>query len=157
MENAGIFICKGKFNRNKYKNSGNLLSDKDISLKELRENSGAIEGNNINILNIEDVNNDSGEIKVFSEESQINITASNLTNNAGKIQSQGKLALNINNDLVLAGSVIGNKELNINAKSLTSNTHIENTGNIILQLENDFVNNKKFVSGENIEITVRKI
>ncbi len=27
----------------------------------------------------------SGEIKVFNEESQIDITASNLTNNAGKI------------------------------------------------------------------------
>lgn len=157
LENAGILSAKGNLTGTNIKNSGNLLSDKDISLKELRENNGSIEGNNINILNIEDVNNDSGEIKVFSEESQINITASNLTNNAGKIQSQGKLALNINNDLVLAGSVIGNKELNINAKSLTSNTDIENTGNIILQLENDFVNNKKFVSGENIEITVENL
>lgn len=157
LENAGILSAKGNLTGTNIKNSGNLLSDKDISLKELRENSGAIEGNNINILNIEDVNNDSGEIKVFNEESQINITASNLTNNAGKIQSQGKLALNINNDLVLAGSVIGNKELNINAKSLTSNADIENNGNIILQLENDFVNNKKFVSGENIEITAENL
>lgn len=157
LENAGILSAKGNLTGTNIKNSGNLLSDKDISLKELRENSGAIEGNNINILNIEDVNNDSGEIKVFNEESQINITASNLTNNAGKIQSQGKLALNINNDLVLAGSVIGNKELNINAKSLISNADIENNGNIILQLENDFVNNKKFVSGENIEITAENL
>ena len=157
LENDGILSAKGNLTGTNIKNNGNLLSDKDISLKELRENSGVIEGNNINILNIENINNDSGAIKVFNEESQINITASNLTNNAGKIQSQGKLALNINNDLVLAGSVVGNKELNINAKSLTSNVDIENSGNIILQLENDFVNNKKFVSGENIEITAENL
>lgn len=157
LENDGILSAKGNLTGINIKNTGNLLSDKDIFLKELIENSGSIEGNNINILNTQDINNDSGEIKVFNEESQIDITASNLTNNAGKIQSQGKLALNINNDLVLAGSVIGNKELNINAKSLISNTDIENNGNIILQLENDFVNNKKFVSGENIEITARDL
>ncbi|UYI77762.1 MAG: hemagglutinin repeat-containing protein [Fusobacterium varium] len=153
LENDGILSAKGNLSGISIKNSGNILSDKDILLKELAENKGVIEGSNINIINTGNINNDFGEIKVFNEESKIDITASNLTNNRGKIQSQGILSLNISEDLILAGLITGDKELSINAKSLVSNSDIENNGSITLKLEGNFVNNRKFVSGENIEIT----
>ncbi|MCI6031584.1 hemagglutinin repeat-containing protein, partial [Fusobacterium varium] len=60
---------------------------------------------------------------------------------------------NITGNLVLTGSYIGNTLLKITANSLTSNVDLENGGDIVLNLSGDFLNNNKFVSGNNISIS----
>lgn len=154
VENSGTITALENIESNAVKNetSGKIVSGKEITVKESLENDGILSAKeNLTGINIKNTGNLLSDKDIFLKE---------LIENSGSIEGNNINILNtrdINNDLVLAGSIIGNKELNINAKSLISNTDIENNGNIILKLENDFVNNKKFVSGENIEITARDL
>lgn len=157
LNNSGILSAKGNIIASNIINSGNILTDNTITFNNLTKNSGIIEGNNINIENTDVLNNSSGTIKAFSDNSTISIIANNLINSDGKIQSQGNLTLNIFGDLTLEGTFTGNNQFNITANSLVSNTDIENNGDIILSLNGNFVNNKTFISGKDVDIKANNI
>jgi filamentous hemagglutinin len=53
----------------------------------------------------------------------------------------------------LIGVYTGNGLFKIKAKSFTLNKDYENAGDIELNLTNNFINNKKFVSGGNLTIS----
>ncbi len=88
-------------------------------------NSGTIEGKNINIVNIGILNNQSGKIKVFDNDSVLHVKALDINNNSGEIHAQGTVDLNIAGNLILTGSYIGNNFLKVTANSLTSNINLE--------------------------------
>ena len=155
--NKGIISVKGDITAKNVTNSGSIISDKNILLKELDNSSGAIEGKNISVENIGILNNQSGKIKVFDNDSVLYIKAYGINNNSGEVHAQGTTDLNIAGDLILTGSYIGNNLLKIAANSLTSNTDLENGGDIALNLSGDFLNNSKFVSGKNITITAKDL
>lgn len=157
LNNSGILSAKGNIIASNIINSGNILTDNTITFNNLTKNSGIIEGNNINIENTDVLNNSSGTIKAFNDNSTISIIANNLINSDGKIQSQGNLTLNIFGDLTLEGTFTGNNQFNITANSLVSNTDIENNGDIILSLNGNFVNNKTFISGKDVDIKANNI
>lgn len=74
----------------------------------MNNNSGTIEGKNINIVNIGILNNQSGKIKVFDNDSVLHVKALDINNNSGEIHAQGTVDLNIAGNLILTGSYIGN-------------------------------------------------
>ena len=150
--NEGIITVKGDITAENVSNTGSIISDKDIRLKELDNSNGTIEGRNIEIENTEALNNQSGDIRVFDNDSVLSIQAENIYNTDGRIQSQGQLELNIFNSFTLEGNYIGNNLLKITAESLAVNTDIENNGDIVLNLTGDFLNNSKFVGGNNLTI-----
>ena len=150
--NEGIISVKGDITAENVSNTGSMIADKDIRLKELDNSNGTIEGRNIEIKNTAVLNNQSGDIRVFDNDSILSIQAENIQNINGKIQSQGQLELNIFNSFVLEGSYTGNGLLKITAVSLATKTNIENSGDIVLNLTGDFLNNNKFVSGKTITI-----
>ena len=150
--NEGIISVKGDITAENVSNTGSIISDKDIRLKELDNNGGIIEGKNIEIKNTTVLNNQSGNIRVFDNDSVLSIQAENILNTEGKIQSQGQLELNIFNSFALEGSYTGNGLLKITAVSLTTKTDIENSGDIVLNLTGDFLNNNKFIGGKSITI-----
>ena len=155
--NKGIISVKGDMTAKNVSNTGSIISDKNIVLKELNNNSGTIEGKNINIVNIGILNNQSGKIKVFDNDSVLHVKALDINNNSGEIHAQGTVDLNIAGNLILTGSYIGNNLLKITANSLTSNINLENVGDIVVNLSGDFLNNNKFVSGNNITITAKDL
>lgn len=150
--NEGIISVKGDIIAENASNTGSIISDNDIMLKELDNSTGSIEGRNIKIENTGTFNNQSGSIKVFDNDSTLYIQAENILNTDGKIQSQGQLELDIFNSFTLDGNYKGNGVLKITTISLSTNTDIENSGDIILNLSGDFLNNNKFVSGKNITL-----
>mgnify|MGYP002591694792 FL=1 len=150
--NEGIITVKGDIAAENVSNTGSIISDKDIRLKELDNSNGTIEGRNIDIENTEALNNQSGDIRVFDNDSVLSIQAENIYNTDGRIQSQGQLELNIFNSFTLEGNYIGNNLLKITTESLAVNTDIENNGDIVLNLTGDFLNNSKFVGGNNLTI-----
>ena len=151
--NKGIISVKGDMTAKNVSNTGSIISDKNIVLKELDNSSGTIEGKNINIVNTGLFNNQSGKLKVFDNDSVLYIKAIDINNTSGEVHAQGTADLNITGNLVLTGSYIGNTLLKITANSLTSNVDLENGGDIVLNLSGDFLNNNKFVSGNNITIS----
>ena len=155
--NKGIISVKGDMTAKNVSNTGSIISDKNIVLKELDNSSGTIEGKNINIVNTGLFNNQSGKLKVFDNDSVLYIKALDINNNSGEVHAQGTADLNITGNLVLTGSYIGNTLLKITANSLTSNVDLENGGDIVLNLSGDFLNNNKFVSGNNITISAKDL
>ncbi|MCB8564423.1 two-partner secretion domain-containing protein [Fusobacterium ulcerans] len=155
--NKGIISVKGDITAKNVFNTGNIVSDKNIVLKELDNSSGTIEGKNINIVNTGTFNNQSGKLKVFDNDSILYIKALDINNNSGEVHAQGTADINIAGNLVLTGSYIGNILLKITADSLTSNINLENGGDIVLNLSGNFLNNNKFVSGNNITITAKDL
>ncbi|GAA6325122.1 hemagglutinin repeat-containing protein [Fusobacterium ulcerans] len=155
--NKGIISVKGDMTAKNVSNTGSIISDKNIVLKELNNNSGTIEGKNINIVNIGILNNQSGKIKVFDNDSVLHVKAFDINNNSGEVHAQGTVDLNIAGNLILTGSYIGNNLLKVTANSLTSNINLENIGDIVLNLSGNFLNNNKFVSGNNIAITAKDL
>ena len=155
--NKGIISVKGDMTAKNVSNTGSIVSDKNIVLKELDNSNGTIEGKNINIINIGILNNQSGKIKVFDNDSVLHVKALDINNNSGEIHAQGTVDLNIAGNLILTGSYIGNNLLKITANSLTSNINLENGGDIVLNLSGDFLNNNKFASGKNITITAKDL
>lgn len=150
--NEGIISVKGDITAENVSNTGSIISDNNITLKELDNNIGSIEGRNIKIENTGTLNNQSGSIKTFDNNSVLYIQAENIQNADGKIQSQGQLELDIFNSFTLDGNYKGNGVLKITTISLSTNTDIENSGDIVLNLLGDFLNNNKFVSGKNITL-----
>ena len=155
--NKGIISVKGDMTAKNVSNTGSIISDKNIVLKELDNSSGTIEGKNINIVNTGLFNNQSGKLKVFDNDSVLYIKAIDINNTSGEVHAQGTADLNITGNLVLTGSYIGNTLLKITANSLTSNIDLENGGDIVLNLSGDFLNNNKFVSGKNITIAAKDL
>ena len=150
--NEGIISVKGDITAENVSNTGSIISDNNITLKELDNNIGSIEGRNIKIENTGTLNNQSGSIKTFDNDSILYIQAENIQNADGKIQSQGQLELDIFNSFTLDGNYKGNGVLKITTISLSTNTDIENSGDIVLNLSGAFLNNNKFVSGKNITL-----
>ena len=155
--NKGIISVKGDMTAKNVSNTGSIISDKNIVLKELDNSNGTIEGKNINIVNIGILNNQSGKIKVFDNDSVLHVKALGINNNSGEVHAQGTVDLNIAGNLILTGSYIGNNLLKITANSLTSNINLENVGDIVVNLSGDLLNNNKFVSGNNITITAKDL
>lgn len=155
--NEGIISIKGDIAAENVSNTGSIISEGNIVLKELNNNAGTIEGKNINIENTGTLNNQLGNIKVFDNDSVLYIQAENIQNVDGKIQSQGQLELNIFNSFTLEGNYTGNNLLKITAISLSTNTDIENGGDIVLNLSGDFLNNNKFISGNNITVNAMNL
>lgn len=150
--NEGIISVKGDITAENVSNTGSIISDNNITLRELDNSTGSIEGRNIKIENTGTLSNQSGSIKTFDNDSVLYIQAENIQNADGKIQSQGQLELDIFNSFILDGNYKGNGVLKITTISLSTNTEIENSGDIILNLSGDFLNNNKFVSGKNITL-----
>ncbi len=155
--NKGIISVKGDMTAKNVSNTGSIISDKNIVLKELDNSNGTIEGKNISIVNTGIFNNQSGKLKVFDNDSILYIKALGINNNSGEIHAQGTADLNIAGNLILTGSYIGNTLLKITADSLTSNINLENVGDIVVNLFGDLLNNNKFVSGNNITITAKDL
>ncbi len=155
--NKGIISVKGDMTAKNVSNTGSIISDKNIVLKELDNSNGTIEGKNISIVNTGIFNNQSGKLKVFDNDSILYIKALGINNNSGEIHAQGTADLNIAGNLILTGSYIGNTLLKITADSLTSNINLENVGDIVVNLSGDLLNNNKFVSGNNITITAKDL
>ena len=158
LENDGILSAKNNIDSENISNKGKILADGNLTLVSLNKNSGVIQGNNINILNENIFDNNSGEIKVFNDNSALKIKAEEIKNKDGIIGSQGILDIEVDKNLKLdEGKYIGNKELNIKAVNLISENNFENAGNINLVLTGDLKNNNKFVTGGNLNINAQNI
>lgn len=158
LENDGILSAKNNIDSENISNKGKMLADGNLTLVSLNKNSGVIQGNNINISNENVFDNNSGEIKVFNDNSALKIKAEEIKNKDGIIGSQGILDIEVDKDLNLdEGKYIGNKELNIKAVNLVSENNFENAGNINLALTGDLKNNNKFVTGGNLNINAQNI
>ena len=158
LENDGILSAKNNIDSENISNKGKMLADGNLTLVSLNKNSGVIQGNNINISNENVFDNNSGEIKIFNDNSALKIKAEEIKNKDGIIGSQGILDIEVDKDLNLdEGKYIGNKELNIKAVNLVSENNFENAGNINLALTGDLKNNNKFVTGGNLNINAQNI
>ena len=153
LKNDGILSAQKNITSENIENTGKILSNANIKFTELNKNQGIIEGNNIEVINKTKLDNDSGEIKVFNDDSVIKVKADEISNKEGIIGSQGTLDIELNKDLNLdEGKYIGNKEIKIKADNLISENDFESAGNIEINLNNDFRNNNRFVSGGNLDI-----
>ena len=80
LENDGILSAKNNIDSENISNKGKMLADGNLTLVSLNKNSGVIQGNNINISNENVFDNNSGEIKVFNDNSALKIKAEEIKN-----------------------------------------------------------------------------
>jgi filamentous hemagglutinin len=154
LTNRGMISAKGTVSAAGVLNTGSILSDQSISLTGLSNAGGMIEGRSITIGNSGILDNTAGSIKAFENDSTIAITASNVINTGGKIQSQAILTLKLSQDFSIVGTYTGNELFEIKAKSVTINQDFENAGSIRLDLSGDLLinNNSRFVTGADLTI-----
>lgn len=140
--NKGILSGKEQISADNIENTGNIYSDRGILLNNLKRNSGSIEGIDIKAVNTGILDNRDGKIKAGSDGSRVEIESNDILNNGGEILSQGELLIKTN-DFVAQGKYVGNKKIDITAKSLRNLGEIESLGNINLSIIEGLINENK--------------